>query len=270
MTRDEMLRLVKPIWAEELRQRQQRHINMLRRVAEAMAARGIGRSGVHVSEALNAAIAEARGRAADARQILVRAIAQTQSRWTARELHSLYLDIITDMNRDIDRELESVLYAIPLRGEQFNSQVLALAHEEVAAINKEIAELALFAATPDVAEPANPSVVFQGPVYGSVQTGGRSVANVSITFDTASAGALLEAVKALRAALKASPPEDLPSYADAVFTELETEAAKPDPQSNRIATLLGTGASIIGGLANAPDAWHTVRVAAAALGVGLP
>ncbi len=153
----------------------------------------------------------------------------------------------------------------------FRLRVLALTDEEVAAIEKELAELSLVAATPEVTSTTSSGgVVIYGSVFGAVQTGAGATASMTVTIDAANAAALAESIQVLRAALRAEPPSDLPAYADAVFADIETEALKPRPEARRIAALLGAGAALIESLANAPEAWANVRHAAHAMGVPLP
>jgi hypothetical protein len=270
MTREQLLELLKPIWAEQLRQRQQQHARNVRIIDERCVANRNGRSGAHVAAAFDAAVLEARERAKAAREVVLRAVQQTQTRWSADELQSIYLDVITNMNQDIGQQFEIVLQISPVQGGQFNGNMLTLANEEVAAINKEIAELALIAATPEIATTPAGGVVVHGSVFGAVQTGSGATANVTVTIDSASAAVLADAVRALRASLKAQPPPDLPAYADAIFADIEAEAVKPQPEPKKIAALLATGASVVETLANAPGAWETVRHAARAIGVPVP
>jgi hypothetical protein len=269
-TPNQMIELLKPIWAHDLRVRQQTHVAAMQNVNAECAAKGIGASGAHIQLALKVSVDESRNRARLARNRLRKAVDQTGTRWDALQLKSMYMDIITNVNADIDRLMEEVLHVKPMPPDQFNAHMLGLAHEQVAVIEQQFAELALFAASAAPATASPGAVHVHGPVYGAVQTGSASKANVSIRIDSGSAAALRDAVHALRESLAASKPAELPPYADAMFADLETEASKPQPSSKRIVGLLTASASVIETLANAPAAWEIVKHAAAAAGIALP
>ncbi len=89
---------------------------------------------------------------------------QTQSSGSYEELRATYLNLITNMYSDVDRLMRSVLQLGPIDRDKLNGYMRALSDEQVAAINKEIAELALFAATPEtLAQQQAPGVVVRGP-----------------------------------------------------------------------------------------------------------
>ena len=60
MKREDLLALLRPIWAEDLRQRQQKHGHRMRSLAAEAAAKGIGASGAHVAAAFDACTEESR------------------------------------------------------------------------------------------------------------------------------------------------------------------------------------------------------------------
>lgn len=269
-TTNDFLELVKPIWAHDLRVRQQVHSSNMRNVSAECASKGIGASGAHIGLALKVSVDESRVRARLARNRLRKAVDQTGTCWDARQLKSMYMDLITNMNTDIDRLMKEVLHVSPLRPDQFNANMLGLAHEQVGVIGQQFAELALFAASARPVPRSSGSIHVHGPVYGAVQSGEASSARVSVSIDSANAGALRDAVHALRESFATAKPEGLPTYADAMLADLETEASKSQPDEKRIVSLLGASASIVETLANAPAAWALVKHTAAALGVPLP
>jgi hypothetical protein len=270
MTKEELFNLVKPIWVEDLRLRQQRHVVTMRTVDATCVANGILRSGSRVNMAHDASVNELRVRARLGRNTLRKAVNQTKTRWVATDLRSIYLDLVTDFSGDIVKAMETLLHQMSVMNhDQLNSQMRALGDEQVSAIDREIAELALFAAAPDpMAHSSTTGIVVQGHVYGAVQSGEASTARVTINLDSTNAAALREAVQALRALWRSTPPPDLPQYADAVLADLEAEASKTHPEPKRIVALLAGGASIVETLANVPGAWETVKVAAHSMGFG--
>jgi hypothetical protein len=141
-----------------------------------------------------------------------------------------------------------------------------LGHEQVEALKQQEAELDLLAATKRSV--AGGSVVVNAPVYGAIQTGAASSADITVNINPAGMQAVREAVQALREALRTS--EDIPSSASAVLSELEAETISPAPRPRRIAALLASTASLVDISANAPQAYDTLKGAAALIGVHLP
>jgi hypothetical protein len=166
--------------------------------------------------------------------------------------------------------MQSVLHLAPINTEQFNTNMRNLGYEEVAAIEKEMGELTLFAASHEPQPSSTGGVVINGSLYGSLQTGNASEAHVVLNLDSTSAIMLRDAVQALREQLRTSQPTDLPTIADAVFAELEVEASQSHPNPKRIMALLSASTAMIATLANVPGAWETVRRVASAIGIVPP
>jgi hypothetical protein len=269
MNRDEFLALVRPIWTEDLRQRQQKHEQRMRNLAAETAAKGIGASGAHIAAAFQVCAEESRTRARLARSVVRKAVTQTATRWTANELRSIYIDLITNMNRDVDASFENVVRIMPQSGDILVANRRALGGEQVAIIEQQCAELALFAAAPETPAREPGSVTVHGSVFGTVQTGDAAHAEVVVHIDSANAAVLREAVAALRRELRSGTIE-VPSYADAVLEDLERESSRAEPEPKRIVALLGAASSVVGTIANVPGAWESVRHAAQAIGLPLP
>jgi hypothetical protein len=241
----------------------------MRSLAAEAAAKGIGASGAHVAAAFDACTEESRVRARLARSVVRKAATQTATRWTASELRSLYIELVTNLNRDIDASMEQVVRIMPNSNGILASNMHSLGHEQVAIIEQQCAELALFAATPETVPAPTGSVVVQGSVFGAVQTGGAAHADVVVNIDSTNAVALRDAVVALRAELRSSKVH-VAAYVDGILDDLEREAAKPEPEPRRVVALLGAASSVVGTVANAPGAWDAVRHAARAMGLPLP
>jgi hypothetical protein len=174
------------------------------------------------------------------------------------------------MNRDIDLAFANVLRIMPLNGDVHSGYLRSLGSEQVAIIDQQYAELALFAASPDPTAREPGVVVVQGSVFGAVQTGDAARADVVVNIDSSNSDALRDAISALRQELRSQTVQGVPPYMDALLLDLQTEAEKPEPEPKRLVSLLGAASSVIGTIANAPTAWDGVRHAARALGLPLP
>jgi hypothetical protein len=268
VTGEEIIALATPIWAEELRRRQQEHARVIREIDADCAARGIGRSGAHISLSSDACINEVRTRAHLATRVVRKVVQQTQARFSANELRSIYSRVITNMYQDIDASLQRTISGFGPIGASVDSIIRTLSDEEVAAIDKEIAELNVVAATP-LDNSRVQGVVVHGDAY-SIQTGDGARAEVTVNVESSGLEKLRDAIKLMRESLAKESPTDLPSYADALLSDLELEASEPVARPDRLYGLLIASATIIQTMGAVPSAWGAVRSAAQAIGVNLP
>jgi hypothetical protein len=120
---------------------------------------------------------------------------------------------------------------------------------------------------PPKPEPSN--TINVGNNFGAIQTGANSQAHVHV--DMADNAQLIEALQQLRAKFEVAATLTADQRADSVgvVDDVIIAAREPKPNKLKLVGLLNGVAAAVSMLADAPDAWESVRAAASMIGINL-
>jgi hypothetical protein len=214
------------------------------------------------------AMDEWQGRARLARETICHVAAHDDV--TIGELIDIYDEVASPLMEDLAALVMAELRKTDVEATTKAGVPMLLEKARSDALSQQRAELEVFAEAPAPFGHTSSQVTVSGNVYGVIQTGANSSAQVEQTFSVEFASQLRDVLRELRQDLATGKDLHESEPALVLIDSADAELARERPAERKVVGFLQGLSAVVGTLSNTPAAYHTLRALAAAHGVFLP